>query len=69
MDRDHGLVRHVFRTHRGPFKCYVTQYGVERVSNFPEKKCYEDVRFIHISVTKGWVGGCRISRKKALRNT
>ena len=26
------------------------------MSNFPEKKLYEGVRFNVISVTKGWVG-------------
>ena len=40
-------------THKGPFKCYITQWG--RVS-FPEKKRYEGVRFNVISVTRGWVG-------------
>ena len=30
--------------------------GGVRVSDFPEKKCFEDVRFKVISVTRGWVG-------------
>ena len=30
--------------------------GGARVSDFPEKKRYEDVRFKVISVTRGWVG-------------
>ena len=30
--------------------------GGGRVSDFPEKKRYEDVRFNVISVTRGWVG-------------
>ena len=29
--------------------------GGGRVSGFPEKKRYEDVRFNVISITKGWV--------------
>ena len=29
-----------------------------------KKKRYEDVRFNVISVTRGWVGGGQISRKK-----
>ena len=37
--------------------------------NFSGKKRYEGARFNTISVTRGWVGGCPISRKKALRNT
>ena len=32
------------------------------------KKRYKDVRINVISVTRGWVGGCRKSRKKALSN-
>ena len=39
----------------GPFKCCVTRMGVG-VSNFPEKKRYEGVRFNVISVTRRWVG-------------
>ena len=38
---------------KGPFKCYVMQWGVG-VSNFPEKR-YEGVRFNVIGVTSGWV--------------
>ena len=30
--------------------------GAGRVSDFPEKKSYEDVRFNIISVTRGWMG-------------
>ena len=30
--------------------------GGGRVSDFPEKKRYEDVRFNIICVTKGWMG-------------
>ena len=36
-------------------------------SNFPGEKCYEDVGFNIISVTRGWVGSN--FQKKALRNT
>ena len=56
----------------GPFKCYVTQWGGGGggggVSAFPEKKCYEDVGFNVISVTRGWVG-VKLPGKKALHNT
>ena len=38
------------------------------VSDFPKKKCYEDVRFNVVSVMSGWEGGCQISMKKALGN-
>ena len=41
---------------RGPFKCYVTQYGGGRVLDVPEKQRYEDLRFNVIRVTRGWVG-------------
>ena len=37
---------------RGPFKCYVMQWGV---SNF-QAKCYEGVLFNVISITREWVG-------------
>ena len=30
--------------------------GGERVSDFPEKMRYEDVRFNIISIMRGWVG-------------
>ena len=41
----------------GPFKCYIMNaLWVGRVSYFPEKKRYEDVRFNVISITRGWVG-------------
>ena len=40
---------------KGPFKCYITPWGVG-VSVFPEKKRYEDVGFNVISVTRGWLG-------------
>ena len=40
---------------KGPFKCYVTPWGVGGVS-FPGKKRYEGVRFNVICVTRGWVG-------------
>ena len=40
---------------RGPFKCYVTQWGWVGVS-FPEKKHYEGVRFNVISVARGGSG-------------
>ena len=43
--------------------------GDGRVSDFPEKKRYQGLRFNIISVKRGWVGECRISRKIALRNT
>ena len=31
---------------------------------FPGKLRYKDVWFNVISVTRGWVGGCQVSRKK-----
>ena len=34
------------------------------MSNFPEKTRYEGGRFDVINVTRGWVGGGPISRKK-----
>ena len=52
---------------KGPFKCYVMHTRVG-VSHFPDKR-YEGVMFNVISVTRRWVGGCQISRKKALCNT
>ena len=39
----------------GPFKCYVTPWGVGGVS-FPGQKRYEGVRFNVICVSRGWVG-------------
>ena len=47
----------------GPFKCYVTQWGVGGV-RFPKKMRYEGVPF---NVTRGWVGSN--SQEKTLRNT
>ena len=41
-------------TPKGPFKCYITQWGGGGVS-FPRKKLYEGVRFNIISVTRAWV--------------
>ena len=41
---------------QGPFKCYVTQMGVEGGVRFSGKKRYEGVMFNVISVTRGWVG-------------
>ena len=35
------------------------------VSDFRRKR-YKDVRFNVIGVTRGWVGGCRISRNTTL---
>ena len=40
--------------HLGSFKCYVTQWGWG--CQLSRKKCYEDVRFNVISVTRGWMG-------------
>ena len=42
--------------------------GGGRVSDFPEKKALRRCRFNVISVNYEGVGGCRMSRKKALRN-
>ena len=39
----------------GPFKCYVTQWGVGGCQ-LSRKKRYAGVRFNVISVTRGWVG-------------
>ena len=47
---------------KGPFGCYVTQYGVG--VKLGEKTRYKSVHFNVIGVS-----GCQISRKKALRNT
>ena len=44
------------RVTKGPFKCYVTQWGMGGVSAFPEKKRYEVIQFNVISVTRGWMG-------------
>ena len=43
--------------------------GSERVSDFPEKKRYKDVRFNIISVTRGWVGVNFPENKRTVRNT
>ena len=53
---------------KGPFKCYVTPCGWEGVSSPGKKKCYEDVRFNVINVTRGGGRG-QIPWKKALHNT
>ena len=39
------------------------------VSDYPEKKRYENVRFNIINYRYEGVGECRISRKKALHNS
>ena len=39
-------------------KCYITLNRIvsEGCVHFPDKKCYEGVRFNIITVTRGWVG-------------
>ena len=41
---------------KGPFKCYVTQWGGGRGCQFLGKMRYEGVPFNVISVTRFWVG-------------
>ena len=51
---------------KGPFKCYVTQWGGGY--QLSRKKHYGGVRLNVISVMRGWVG-VKFPGKKALRNT
>ena len=50
------------------FKCSVVRWGgvcvCVFVCKFSRKKRYKGVRFKVISITRGWLGACLISRKK-----
>ena len=64
LDSDDVAEKGINNKGMGPFKCYVTQWGLSAFA----KKCYEGVRFNDISITRG-LDGSQIPRKKALCNT